>query len=246
AGQQLTGANFFFYYGTTIFAATGLENSYVTSIILGTVNVVSTIIGIWIMQHCGRRKSLMAGAACMCMCFLVFSFVGHFQLDHARPQNTPQAGNLMITFTCFFIFAFATTWGPMVWAVVAEMYPARYRAKCMALATASNWLFNFLISFFSTFITNKIDYLHGLVFAGCCFALFFVVFFFMMETKDRSLEEIDIMYVLRINPINSANWDSMAAGPEGGVNTDNAYPATGDHTFSQSGQTGEVLRVQNE
>ncbi|KAK5013054.1 hexose transporter hxt5 [Cryomyces antarcticus] len=120
------------------------------------------------------------------------------------------------------------------------MYPARYRAKCMALATASNWLFNFLISFFSTFITNKIDYLHGLVFAGCCFALFFVVFFFMMETKDRSLEEIDIMYVLRINPINSANWDSMAAGPEGGVNTDNAYPATGDHTFSQSGQTEAI------
>jgi SP family sugar:H+ symporter-like MFS transporter len=34
--QQLTGANFFFYYGTTIFAATGLSNSYVTSMILGT------------------------------------------------------------------------------------------------------------------------------------------------------------------------------------------------------------------
>ncbi|TKA64035.1 hypothetical protein B0A49_07358 [Cryomyces minteri] len=246
AGQQLTGANFFFYYGTTIFAATGLENSYVTSIILGTVNVVSTIIGIWIMQRCGRRKSLMVGAAWMCMCFLVFSFVGHFQLDHARPQNTPQAGNLMIIFTCFFIFAFATTWGPMVWAVVAEMYPARYRAKCMALATASNWLFNFLISFFSIFITNKIDYLYGLVFAGCCLALFFVVFFFMMETKGRSLEEIDTMYVLGIDPIDSANWDSKAAGPEGGVNIDNAHPATGDHAFSQSKRTGEVLRVQNE
>ena len=62
AGQQLTGANFFFYYGTTIFRSTGIENSYVTSIILGTVNVVATIFGLWIVENCGRRKALMAGA----------------------------------------------------------------------------------------------------------------------------------------------------------------------------------------
>jgi SP family sugar:H+ symporter-like MFS transporter len=206
AGQQLTGANFFFYYGTTIFRATGIGNSFVTSIILGSVNVGATIAGLWIVENCGRRKSLMAGAAWMCMCFLIYSFVGHFALSLTDPLSTPQAGAVLIVFTCLFIVAFATTWGPMVWAIVGELYPARYRATCMALATASNWLFNFLISFFTTFITRKIDYFYGLVFATCCFALFWVVYFFMIESKDRSLEEIDTMYVLHVNPRTSAHW----------------------------------------
>lgn len=146
-GQQLTGANFFFYYGTTVFAATGLSNSYVTQIILGTVNVVCTIAGLWVVQKVGRRKALIAGAAWMMMCFLIYAFVGQFKLDHDDPSRTPTAGSVLIVFSCLAIAAFATTWGPIVWAAVAEMYPPRYRAPAMALATASNWFWNFMISF---------------------------------------------------------------------------------------------------
>jgi SP family sugar:H+ symporter-like MFS transporter len=207
AGQQLTGANFFFYYGTTIFRATGLSDSYVTQIILGSVNVFCTFGGLWVVKKCGRRNALMAGAAWMMVCFLVYSFVGHFKLDQTNPANTPQAGNVLIVFSCLFIVAFATTWGPLVWAVVAELYPAKYRAPAMAVATASNWLFNFLMSFFTRFITDAIDYLYGLVFAGCCAVLVLIVFFFLIESKDRSLEEIDTMYLLHVNPITSGKWD---------------------------------------
>lgn len=64
--QQLTGANFFFYYGTTIFVSTGLSNSFVTQIILGTVNVVCTFPGLWFVDRFGRRKCLILGGAWMC------------------------------------------------------------------------------------------------------------------------------------------------------------------------------------
>ncbi len=64
--QQLTGANFFFYYGTTIFVATGLSNSFVTQIFLGTVNVVCTFPGLWFVDRFGRRKCLILGGAWMC------------------------------------------------------------------------------------------------------------------------------------------------------------------------------------
>lgn len=206
AGQQLTGANFFFYYGTTIFRATGISDSYVTQIILGSVNVACTFGGLYVVRKCGRRNALMVGAAWMMVCFLVYSFVGRFELDQTNPANTPTAGNVLIAFSCLFIVAFATTWGPLVWAVVAELYPARYRAPAMAIATASNWLWNFLMSFFTRFITDAIDYLYGLVFAGCCAALVLVVFFFLIESKDRTLEEIDTMYLLKVNPITSSRW----------------------------------------
>jgi SP family sugar:H+ symporter-like MFS transporter len=226
----------FFYYGTTIFAATGLSNSYVTSIILGTVNVVATIFGLWVVENVGRRKAMMGGAAWMFMCLFIYAFVGHYMLDHVNPLSTPQAGNIMIVFTCLFIAAFATTWGPLVWAIVGELYPARYRATCMALATASNWLFNFIISFCSTLITDRIDYFYGLVFGVSCALLFFAVYFFMIETKDRSLEEIDTMYMLHVNPITSSKWDPSSLQGDGLVDTDRLHMGTGGRTFSKAEQ----------
>ncbi|RDW80960.1 general substrate transporter-11 [Coleophoma crateriformis] len=208
AGQQLTGANFFFYFSTTIFAKAGLNNGYITSIILGAVNVGSTIFGIWIVKRVNRRVALITGALWMFVCFMIFAFVGQFELPHAETSKT--AGTLMICFTCFFIFAFAVTWGPMVWSQVAELYPIQYRALCMALATACNWIFNFLISFFTTYITNAINYYYGLVFAGCCLGMAIIVFFFMIETKGRQLEEVDDMYANHINPIGSEKFDYQA------------------------------------
>jgi SP family sugar:H+ symporter-like MFS transporter len=60
--QQLTGANYFFYYGITVFASVGTSNSYVTQIILGAVNVVCTFPGLWFIEKYGRRKYLTIGA----------------------------------------------------------------------------------------------------------------------------------------------------------------------------------------
>jgi SP family sugar:H+ symporter-like MFS transporter len=60
---------------------------------------------------------------------------------------TPKAGSALVTFSCLAIAAFAVSWGPLVWTVNAELYPIRYRSFCMGIATASNWFWNFLISF---------------------------------------------------------------------------------------------------
>lgn len=239
AGQQLTGANYFFYYGTVIFSATGLKNPYVTSIILGTVNVIATIGGLWIVENVGRRMAMMCGAAWMFICLFIYSFVGHYISNpdaNGTPVPTPVAGNVMIVFTCLFIVGFATTWGPLVWAIVGELYPARYRATCMALATASNWLFNFIISFVSTLVTDRIDYYYGLIFGVSCFLLFWVVYFFMIESKDRSLEEIDTMYMLHVNPITSAKWDSSTLQKDGLIDTDRLQMGPGGRSWSKAEQ----------
>ena len=60
--QQLTGANYFFYYGTVIFKSTGINNSFVTQMILGGVNFGTTFLGLYVVEHFGRRKSLIFGA----------------------------------------------------------------------------------------------------------------------------------------------------------------------------------------
>lgn len=204
--QQLTGANYFFYYGTVIFKATGINNSFVTQMILNGINFGTTFYGLYIVEHYGRRKSLMVGSAWMFLMFLIFANVGHFSLDKTTPQNTESSGTAMIVLASFFIFGFATTWGPMIWTICGELYPSRYRAKGMALSTASNWFWNFLLAFFTPFIVGDIDFLYGYVFAGCNLVSIPLVYFFVIEGQGRTLEEIDTMYILNVRPWKSSSW----------------------------------------
>ena len=74
AGQQLTGANYFFYYGNTLFASAGVGNSYVTAVILAVVNFLATFASLWICERFGRRKALMSGALEIAMSLLVSIF----------------------------------------------------------------------------------------------------------------------------------------------------------------------------
>ena len=75
----------------------------------------------------------MAGAMGMFVCFMIFASIGHFELEKDNGNNK-SAGYVMIIFACLFILAYATTWGPIVWALIAEIYPSRYRATAMGLA----------------------------------------------------------------------------------------------------------------
>lgn len=207
AFQQLTGANYFFYYGTTVFKGAGISDSFVTQCILGAVNFGCTFGGLYIVENFGRRKSLITGGIFMFIFFIIFATVGHFSLDYHHPTNTPDSGKGMIVVTCLFIASFATTYGPMIWALVAELYPMKYRARGMALATASNWLWNFLIGFFTPFITSAIDFRYGYVFAGCLFLATVTVYFFVIETKGRTLEEINFMYVNKVPAWRSSSYE---------------------------------------
>jgi len=210
--QQLTGANYFFYYGTVVFQATGIQNSFVTQMILNGINFGVTPIGIYLVEAAGRRVSLILGSVWMFVMFLIFASCGHFSLDRVDPQKTNSTGTAMIVIACLFILGFATTWGPMIWTICGELYPSRYRAKGMALSTASNWLWNFLLAFFTPFITSAIDFRYGYVFAACNFLGGLIVYFFVMEGQGRTLEELDTMYIERVTPWKSKHW--VAPSPE--------------------------------
>jgi SP family sugar:H+ symporter-like MFS transporter len=177
--------------------------------ILGGVNVGATFFGVWMARHFRRRESLYIAALWQLMCFLVFASVGQFLFKDAPvgSATAKTAGTVMIVFACFFIVGFATTWGPLVWACIAEMFPYRYRAVGMAFATSANWFWNFMLAFFTPFITGDIQFAYGYVFAGCNLAAFFVVFFFLVESSGKTLEEVDQMYLLHVRPIGSAKFE---------------------------------------
>ena len=206
--QQLTGDNYFFYYGTTIFKAVGLSDSFETSIVLGIVNFASTFVGIYVVDRYGRRTCLLWGAASMTACMVVYASVGVTRLwPNGQDQPSSKgAGNCMIVFACFYIFCFATTWAPIPFVVNSETFPLRVKSKCMSIAQACNCIWGFLIGFFTPFITGAINFYYGYVFMGCLVFMFFYVLLVVPETKGLTLEEVNTMWEEGVLPWKSASW----------------------------------------
>ncbi|KAL8278294.1 hypothetical protein RQP46_009326 [Phenoliferia psychrophenolica] len=224
--QQLTGANFFFYYasgmfryaniiaypehkyqGAVIFSSVGIADPYIVQIILGTVNFFCTFFGIYVLERFGRRTPLIIGGIWQSFWLFVFATAGTIK----DPAGDKTVGTLMIVSACLFIAGYASTWAPAIWILVGETFPTRSRAKQGALATSSNWLWNFLIGFFTSFIIADIGYSYGFIFAGCNLAGAIIVFLFLYESSKLSLEAVDDMY----NDPSMRAWNSAKWVPAG-------------------------------
>ncbi|KAJ4289273.1 hexose transporter hxt5 [Collariella sp. IMI 366227] len=201
--QQWTGVNFFFYYGASIFESAGIDDPIRTQLILGAINVGSTFVGLWVVERFGRRMPLVIGAAWQAVWLAVFASMGT-ALD---PENNQTSGIVMIVAAALFIASFAITWGPICWVVIGETFPLRTRAKQASIATAGNWLGNFMISFLTPLATAGISYSYGFVFAGTNVVAGIIVWFFLYESRSLSLEHVDEMYAdPRATPRNSKAW----------------------------------------
>jgi len=205
--QQLTGANYFFYYGATIFTSVGIQDSFITQIILGAVNFGCTFGGIYVMERFGRRWPLIIGGVWQSIWLFVFASAGTAK----DPTQNRDIGYLMIISACLFILGYAMTWAPGVWILTGETFPTRTRSYQASLAAGSNWLWNFLLAFFTPFISDAIQYRYGYVFAACNLAGAVVVWFFLYESSDLSLENVDLMY----NDPSCKPWTSTRWAPPG-------------------------------
>ena len=175
-----------------IFNSVGIEDPYLTSILLSSVNFASTFLGIYLVERLGRKACLILGSVGMFTCMSIYASVGSFALT-----KTPQAsGAVMITFTCIYIMFFACTSGPVSFVVISELFPARTKAISMAICTSMNWLCNFFISLFTPYVTEKIGFKLGFVFAVCLFISVWFFTFFLKETKNKTSEEVDKLYAL--------------------------------------------------
>ncbi|KAG6007305.1 hypothetical protein E4U21_006115 [Claviceps maximensis] len=188
--QQWTGVNYFFYYGASIFEAANVKDPVLTQLILGAVNVVMTFAGLYVVEKFGRRWPLFLGALWQAAWLLIFSAIGTVK----PPDKNPVSGIIMIVSACMYIASFAATWGPTAWVVIGETFPLRTRSKQASLATAGNWLGNFMVGFLTPLATKGISYSFGFVFFGTNMAAALLVWFFLYESRTLSLEHVDLMY----------------------------------------------------
>ena len=179
----MTGIIFFFSFGVQFAQSAGLADAYLFQIILASVNLIASFLGIYLVDKAGRRPVLLYGAILM--------FVGQIvvgSVSIAYPIG-PMVGNILITFTCVFVTAFACSWGPVAWVVCAETFPQRLSSRCVTLATGVNWLSNLIIALVAPRVQENIGTGICFVWAGCLAMAFFFTFFCIPETKGMSIQE---------------------------------------------------------
>lgn len=233
ADHPSAGINFIFYYGTKYFQNSGISSGFIISMITSSINVASTIPGMYAVDKWGRRPLLLWGAIGMCISQLIVAVCGTVssgQNADGEIYVTSLAGQkAAVSFVCVYIFFFASTWGPLAWVVTGEIFPLKTRAKSLSITTATNWLLNWAIAYSTPYLVNygpgnaNLQSKIFFVWFGACFLCILFVYLMIYETKGLSLEQVDLMYEEVSVARKSAAWTPPAswevgAKVEGGNN----------------------------
>ncbi|SOD74559.1 sugar porter (SP) family MFS transporter [Jatrophihabitans sp. GAS493] len=139
--QQITGINTVIYFAPTVLQEAGLGSSasLLALVVVGVVNVVLTLVAIRYLDRLGRRPLLIWG--------MVGMTAGLVALALAFAIGIHGAGAVFATAAlAFYVGAFAVSLGPIVWLLIAEIFPLRVRGQAASIATMSNWAANLVVA----------------------------------------------------------------------------------------------------
>ena len=182
--QQWCGINVIFYYAEEVFHAAGYEISGLmfNIVITGIINLVFTFVAIGTVDRWGRRPLMLIGAGGLTV---IYGILGFCFLAGMK-------GPIMLVLVLCVLACFAMTLGPMVWVVLAEIFPNRIRGAAMSLAVASLWIANFVLAQTFPFLNKGLGTSGTFwIYGGICAVSFVVIFLKLPETKGKSLEEIE-------------------------------------------------------
>lgn len=181
--NQVSGINAFLYYAPRIFELAGLEASasFLSSIGIGVVNLVFTLIGISLIDKYGRKRLMYIGSAGYIISLGLVSVA--FMLEWQ--------GMAIPLFFFIFIASHAIGQGAVIWVFISELFPNKLRAAGQSFGSSVHWVLAALIPSFIPFLFKEIG--TATVFMFFCLMMvgqLFWVFFKMPETKGKTLEEL--------------------------------------------------------
>ncbi len=186
--QQFVGINTVMYYGPILFNQLGFESttaSIFATLIMGVVNTLMSIIALLCVDKLGRRRLLLYGFAIAGVSLLLLS-CGLANVVH---REEAKIGLLFLMIT--YIAGYSLGIGGLFWVIIAEIYPLQCRGFAMSIVTAIQWAANLIVaaSFLSILSYFGVVWTFSL-YASVCILGFVFCYFFLPETKARSLEWI--------------------------------------------------------
>ncbi|MBK8944686.1 MAG: sugar porter family MFS transporter [Ignavibacteriae bacterium] len=183
--SQFSGINAIMYYGIKILGEAGLgaNDAFWSQVTIGIVNVIFTIVAIYTIDKFGRKPLLIWGVSGAVISLIVVGILFAMNISSSL---------LLLIFILLFIACFAFSFGPVVWVILAEIYPTKIRGRAMAIATLSLWVANWIVGQFTPFLLETVK-AHGTfwIFALTSFPAIWVTWKYVPETKNKPLEEIE-------------------------------------------------------
>ena len=196
-GQQFTGTNAINYYAPQVLRSLGVKGSsagLLATGVYGIVKIVFTALFLVVaIEQIGRKWSLISGGAIQI--FALF-WIGIYQAIRPDSENAQvdAAGYLTIAMVYIYVVGYSLGWSSVPWAVSAEVAPNQLRAIAMALATMSQWLFNFVIAKSTPLMLENIKFGTFMLFGGLTTLGVLWVIFFLPETAGIPLELIGFSF----------------------------------------------------
>ncbi len=181
--NQLSGINFVIYFAPRIFGLAGLDASsaLLSTIGIGVVNLVFTMLGVYLIDRAGRKFLMTIGSIgyIVSLVAVAWSFYSNAE------------GIIVVSFLFVFIASHAVGQGAVIWVFIAEIFPNRVRSKGQSLGSGTHWVFAATIALMMPYALS--------IFSGQVIFGFFAfmmllqllwVVFVMPETKGRTLESL--------------------------------------------------------
>jgi SP family arabinose:H+ symporter-like MFS transporter len=185
---QTSGITPVFSYLPNIFEAAGTKtcDAFFQSVLVSLINLVFTLIALWLVDKAGRRTLLLTGIGAQ---LLAFTTVGLLYFVGGWPIG-------ILAGVMVFVAGHAVGNGVICWVILSEIFPTKVRGRAMSVATTSLWIFAFLGNLVFPVMQKAIGN-HGAFWVFAFMALVNVLFvlFMVPETKGHSLEEIEKIFV---------------------------------------------------
>lgn len=141
--QQFTGINSIMYYGTQLLTRAGFsaEGAIIANTLNGLFSVLGITVGILIMNKVDRRVMLLAGFS---LTTLFHVLVGLSAMFMPESDIKPY---IILVFVVAFVFFMQGTIGPLVWLLLAEMFPLKIRSFAMGVCVFMLWIANASVAF---------------------------------------------------------------------------------------------------
>ncbi|KAK1714076.1 general alpha-glucoside permease [Colletotrichum lupini] len=201
---------------TYFFVQAGLPESISFRMSVGGLGIASvgTIVSWGLLGRFGRRTLYLWGLGALALILLVVGAISA-GAPNSDGANYAQAGMMLGWLGVYYL-----TVGPICYAIISEVSSTRLRNKSVCLSRIAYYIAQIVCNVINPYMLNPTagDWRGktGFFWGGCAFVFFIWTFFRLPETKDKTFEELDILFARRVKASKFASYrvDAYASGDE--------------------------------
>ncbi len=185
---QFMGVNAVLYYGPEIFSDAGLSSgdSMFSQVLVGAVNMLTTVIAVFIIDKVGRKQLIYWGVSGMILSLIMIG------LYFLCGEDWGLGNGFLLSFFLFYVFCCAISISAVVFVLLSEMYPNSVRGRAMSVAGLALWIGTYLIGQLTPWLLENLTPAGTFfLFAAMCVPYILIMWKAVPETTGKTLEEIE-------------------------------------------------------